>query len=93
MIINGNLDLSGCRTIESLGNLKEVKGSLDLTRTKITSIPDGLKVGGSLDLRGTQITSFPNGLIVKGTLDLSGTNITKEYIEEEFPKLLKKCIW
>ena len=53
-----------------------VGGSLDLSYTSITALPDGLHVGGALDLRGTSITALPDGLHVGGSLDLSDTGIT-----------------
>ena len=34
---------------------RTVDGSLDLSDTPITSLPDNLTVGGSLNLRGTPI--------------------------------------
>lgn len=51
-------------------------GSLYLSGTQITALPEGLTVGGSLNLSGTQITALPEGLTVGGPLDLSGTQIT-----------------
>ena len=51
-------------------------GSLYLSGTQITSLPDNLTVGGSLDLSGTQITSLPDNLTVGGWLYLRGTQIT-----------------
>jgi hypothetical protein len=54
----------------------EVKGTLDLSGTPITSLPDNLSVGGSLYLADTSITSLPDRLSVGGNLDLSGTKIT-----------------
>jgi hypothetical protein len=56
-------------------NLK-VGGSLNLTKTNITSLPNNLKVGGSLDLSDTNITSLPDNLEVGGILNLRGTKIT-----------------
>ena len=56
--------------------MKENGGSLDLSHTPITSLPDGLKVGGYLDLEGTQITALPEGLTVGGDLYLRRTPIT-----------------
>ena len=56
--------------------MEENNGSLDLSGTQITSLPDGLTVGGWLYLRGTQITSLPDGLTVGRWLDLSDTPIT-----------------
>ncbi len=46
--------------LEGLG----IPGSLNLSGTGITSLPDGLTVGGYLDLNGTGITSLPDGLTV-----------------------------
>jgi hypothetical protein len=46
----------------------EVEGNLDLSNSKITSLPKGLKVGGKLLLIATPITSLPEGLKVDGVL-------------------------
>ncbi len=55
----------------------DVKGSLDLSKSKITSLPDNLKVEGYLDLYGTStITSLPDNLQVGNNLYLTGTKIT-----------------
>ena len=44
-------------TLEELQKIMERNGgSLDLSGTQITALPDNLTVGGSLDLSGTQIT-------------------------------------
>jgi hypothetical protein len=51
-------------------------GSLDLSGTGITSLPDNLTVGGSLNLRDTSITSLPDNLTVGGSLNLRDTSIT-----------------
>jgi hypothetical protein len=54
------------------------KDDLDLSYTKITSLPINLtRVGGNLNLRNTPITSLPINLThVGGYLDLSYTPIT-----------------
>ncbi len=52
-----------------------VGGSLDLSGTKITALPDNLTVGGWLDLSGTKTTALPDNLTVGSSLDLSGTRI------------------
>ena len=52
-------------------------GSLYLSDTQITELPENLTVGGWLDLRGTQITALPENLTVGGRLDLRGTQITE----------------
>ena len=51
-------------------------GSLYLSGTGITALPDNLTVGGYLDLSGTGITALPDNLTVGGYLDLRGTGIT-----------------
>ena len=63
-------------TIEQLKEMMDEDGSLDLSGTPITSLPNNLTVGGSLDLSGTPITSLPDNLTVGGWLYLSGTKIT-----------------
>ena len=55
----------------------KVGGSLYLSGTNITELPNNLKIGGWLDLRGTNITELPNNLTIGGWLDLRGTNITE----------------
>ena len=63
-------------TLEQLKKMMDANGgSLDLSDTPITSLPDGLTVGGSLVLGGTPIKSLPEGLTVGGALYLSGTPI------------------
>ena len=54
----------------------KVGGYLDLSHTKITSLPDNLKVTGNLDLSHTKIKSLPDNLNVGFDLYLSNTKIT-----------------
>ena len=54
-----------------------VGGSLYLSNTNITELPDNLTVGGSLYLSNTNITELPDNLTVGGWLDLRHTNITE----------------
>ena len=56
--------------------MAENGGSLNLSYTQITALPNNLTVGGSLDLSYTQITALPDNLTVGGSLDLSYTQIT-----------------
>ncbi|MEZ5674316.1 MAG: hypothetical protein R3D81_03415 [Thalassovita sp.] len=65
-------------------------GSLDLSGTAITALPDGLSVGGGLYLSGTAITALPDGLSVGGSLDLRGTAIPVIYRDERGYEL--RCI-
>ena len=64
-----------------------VKGDLDLSNTKITSLPNNLKVGGSLDLAYAPITSLPDNLQVGGYLYLYNTPISEKYTEEEIKQM------
>ncbi len=59
-----------------LNNNKIVEGDLNLQKSPLTNLPDGLSVKGGLYLRNSQITSLPEGLSVEGYLDLEGTHIT-----------------
>ena len=63
-------------TLEQLKEMMDDDGWLDLSGTKITSLPDNLTVGGSLDIRWTKITSIPENLTVGGSLYIAGTKIT-----------------
>jgi hypothetical protein len=49
-----------------------IRGSLDLSETDITKLPDGLQVGDNLDLRFLDIEILPKGLKVGGDLSLRG---------------------
>ena len=53
-----------------------VEGSLDLYKTKISSLPDNFTVEGDLNLENTQISSLPNNLTVGGSLYLYKTPIS-----------------
>ena len=62
---NSKLDLS-FTTLRSLPNNLTVKGTLDLTGSKISELPAGLKVtGGVLRIAGTGITQLPLDLQVE----------------------------
>ena len=62
--IEGDIDLSGNKSITSLPDNLKVGGYLDLRGTGITALPDNLQVGGSLYLQGTGITALPDNLQV-----------------------------
>ena len=51
------------------------KDDLSLYKSKIKSLPKGLKVGGDLDLYGSKIESLPKGLKVGGYLNLLDSEI------------------
>ena len=63
-------------TLDELKERMDESGNLDLSYTKITTLPDNLTVGGSLDLQGTYITALPDNLTVGGWLDIRCTRIT-----------------
>ena len=54
-----------------------INGNLDLTFSKIESLPEGLNVSGDLNLTFCDnISSLPEGLIVRGNLRLFDSKIT-----------------
>ena len=65
-----------------------VEGYLNLSHTKITSLPDNLKAGGDLDLSYTSITSLPDNLKVGGNLYLYNTSLAKEYDEIQIGQMI-----
>ena len=68
-------------TIISLPCLKvlRVKGGLDLSFNKFTSLPEGLRVKGGLDLSSNKLTSLPEDLEVAGNLDLRRNSFPDYY--------------
>jgi hypothetical protein len=50
-----------------------VNGDLNLSDSKIKSLPEGLKVGGDLYLDGSYVESLPKGLEVYGDLYIADT--------------------
>ena len=65
-----------------------VRGSLYLNDTPITSLPDNLKVRYILDLTDSKITSLPDDLTVGGALYLKNTPIGNKYTKDEIKKIL-----
>ena len=49
---------------------------LDLSETRITTLPENLSVGGDLDLSYSDITTLPENLSVGGSINLCGTRIS-----------------
>ena len=77
-------------TLEQAQEMMERSGgSLYLSGTGITSLPDNLTVGGYLYLSGTGITSLPDNLTVGGSLYLSGTGIKDKGQAHHHVKLLR----
>jgi putative heme iron utilization protein len=64
-------------------NELNINDNLELSYTKVTSLPEGLRVKGWLNLMGSAIASLPEGLVVGGYLSLASSNI------ESLPKGLK----
>jgi len=60
----------------------DVKETLNLWNTPITSLPQGLKVGVSLILWKTKITFLPSDLQVGANLWIRGTPLAKKSDEE-----------
>ena len=57
LTVNGNLDLDGCKNLQSLPNGLKVKNNLHIRDTNITSLPSDLEVGGDLALYRTPIAN------------------------------------
>ena len=57
----------------------KISGWLDLSRSKIKSLPEGLEIGDSLFLVRTSITSLPKGLKVGGHLDITESELPYYY--------------
>ena len=57
VLLNGNLDLRGNRTITSLGNIVAVSGYVDLENSKAISLKNLEYVGGWADFYSSETTS------------------------------------
>jgi hypothetical protein len=68
--VEGNLDLYGNESLQSLGNLEYVGGYFDLRLSDIKSLGNLEYVGGFLDLWGTDIKTLGKLEYVGGYLDL-----------------------
>lgn len=66
--LKGNVDLSQRKDIDTLGNLIEVYGDLNLRYSSIESLGDLTKVGRTLNITGTPIKSLDNLSYVGFTL-------------------------
>ena len=89
-VVEDDLNLRNLDFITDLGNVKLVKGYLNLQNTPITSLPEGLEVEGNLWLSNTPITSLPEGLVVKGYLWLNNTPISRNLeLLKKYKKLYK----
>jgi hypothetical protein len=51
------------------------KGDLDLSKSPLEYLPDGLKIGGDLILDGSNIKKLPEDIVIGGDLGISYTNI------------------
>ena len=89
-VVEDDLNLRNLDFITDLGNVKLVKGYLNLQNTPIINLPEGLEVEGNLWLSNTPITSLPEGLVVKGYLWLNNTPISRNLeLLKKYKKLYK----
>jgi len=65
LIVNGSLNLEGCKNITSLPTGLKIKYCLDLRHTNITELPSDLEVGGSILLQSTPLSDFSEDKIRK----------------------------
>ena len=75
MEYDSNIELSNSKFSVWPEGMLEVPGTLNLTNTKIQSLPDNMHVGGNLGLTKTKMKSLPAGLSVSGDLHIDGTSI------------------
>ena len=85
----GNLDLSGAQITELPPNLKKVGGSLWLTRSEITKLPDDLEVEDGLDLSYTAIVELPKRLKVGGSIVVDNTPLSKKHSADQIRKMIQ----
>jgi hypothetical protein len=70
--LEGSIDASFCKKLESLGNVKSVSGYLDLNNTSLKNLPNGLQIAEYLDLSdNTALETLPIGLRVGRNLFLT----------------------
>jgi hypothetical protein len=74
-IIEGDLDLKNNQFITGLGNIKEVRGSLDLPKSSIKSLSRLERVEGHLNLFNSKIEDLGNFKYVGGYFNLFETPI------------------
>jgi hypothetical protein len=76
LYVKGDLRLKHEKRLKALPDGLKVGGDLDLSFTKITSLPEDLEVGGDLNISSCKnLTSLPEGLKVDGGLTLSQSGI------------------
>jgi hypothetical protein len=73
-IIEGDLDLYSNKFITDLGNIKEVRGNLDLYYSSIKSLSKLERVDGWTGLAGSKIEDLGNLKFVGGSLSLFGAS-------------------
>lgn len=79
MIINGDLNLFKS-SIKSLGNLKEVKGTLDISETEISFLPKDLIFNW---------VYFENSTLSNKFNINTKSNYSKKYLLEKYPQIFK----
>ena len=66
----------------------EVYGSLGLSYTEITKLPDNLKVHGDLSIGGIQFSEIPKNLQIGDCLYIRGSNLG-QFSDKELHKMYK----
>ena len=69
------ISVCGC-PMEILPRGMHVAKDLDISETRITSIPDDCQVGRSIIAYNSQLKCVPDDLVLSGDLDVLGTDIT-----------------
>ncbi|GBG34058.1 Disease resistance-like protein CSA1 [Hondaea fermentalgiana] len=72
LAIDGHISLRGCTLLERIQLPWSSVYSIDLSNTKVTSLPDNLRIKGDLLLCHNDLESLPSGLRVEGLLNITG---------------------
>lgn len=91
--VGGNFYLADNRNIKTIIKLKKVKGTF-YCPVNLEDLGNLEYVGKDLNLQYCKkVKSFGNIKYIGGYILLLNSNITEEYMKENYPHFLKKCIW
>lgn len=79
-VVNGDLNLSGCRFLESLPDNFVVKGDLDISGCRdLNKLPTGLMVYGDINASRSGLTFVENGVTIRGSVNVENTPIENSW--------------
>ena len=83
LTVNGNLLLHGCEDLTYLPKNLYVKGSLDISFTKVNKLPYDINIGENISAEYSALKELPDNFTVNGGLNITATPI------KQLPKNLK----